>query len=225
MSEQNAPEAAQEATEGMAPEANQTDQQENVQANAEAQEATDTQDDTQEDPAAHWREAKKKADREAKNLRERLQAYEQAEEERKQAAMSDLERVQSEAEKVKAERETLSGELDEAYAQIARMTEEQEIRGALSEADIKPNRMKAAMRLVDFDSLDVDDDGNITGVKEAIKALKKEAPEFFRGSDDVSGPTNPPGEPPAANQSFGNMSSEEFEKYRQRVLWGERVTP
>lgn len=220
MTEQNAPEAAQVAGEGEGQVSTQTEEQQPVEANAPEAEVEKT-----EDPQAYWREEKKKADREAKNLRGRLKNYEQAEEERKREAMSDLERVQSEAESIKAERDTYQSELDEAYSRIARMTEEQELRGALSEAGIKPERMKAAMRLVDFDALDVDDDGNITGVKEQVKALRKEASEFFRGSDDVSGPSNPASEPPAASVGIWNMPTEQFEEQMKRISNGERFVP
>lgn len=222
MTETNAPEAAQVAGEGEGQVPIQTEEQP-VEANAQEAQA-ETTEETQ-DPQAYWREEKKKADREAKNLRDRLKNYEQAEEERKQAAMSDLERVQSEAESIKAERDTYQSELDDAYSRIARMAEEQELRGALSEAGIKPERMKAAMRLVDFDSLDVDDAGNITGVKEQVKALRKEASEFFRGSDDVSGPSNPASEPPAASVGVWNMPKEQFEEQMRRISNGERFVP
>ena len=222
MSENNAPESTQEAGNGRAPEAT-TDEQ-RVEASAPEAQEESPQAKTKDD-AAFWREEKKKADREAKNLRERLKAYDDAEEERKKAAMSDLERVQSEAESIKAERDTVSSELEQAYATIARMTEEQEVRSALTEAGIKPERMRAAMRLVDFDAIDVDDDGNLTGVKDVVKAVKKEASEFFRGSDDISSSSNPPGEPPAGKPGVWNMPQDQFEEQMRRISNGERFVP
>jgi hypothetical protein len=36
-----------------------------------------------------------------------------------------------------------------------------------------------AFRLLDMDALDVDDDGDVTGIDEAVKAVKREYPELF----------------------------------------------
>jgi hypothetical protein len=36
-----------------------------------------------------------------------------------------------------------------------------------------------AFRLIDMDSVDVDDDGDVTGIDDAVKAVKREYPELF----------------------------------------------
>jgi hypothetical protein len=81
--------------------------------------------------------------------------------------------------KVEKERDTLKEELDSAYAFIAEMKQESALRAGLSEAGVRPERLKVALRIADQDSLEVNDDGEVTGIQEVVKAVQKEAPELF----------------------------------------------
>jgi hypothetical protein len=97
----------------------------------------------------------------------------------------------------------------------------------LTEAEVNPQRLNAALRLADSDALEVDDDGQVTpaSLQAVIAAVKEESPEWFgsqRRSVGGNG-SNPPTEPPNANPGYDQMSPEQFEDMRRRVLLGERI--
>lgn len=54
-----------------------------------------------------------------------------------------------------------------------------EARGALKALGVKPERVSQLVRLLDFDEIDVDDDGEVDGLDDAIESLKAEYPELF----------------------------------------------
>lgn len=225
MPEENMPQDVQEATEGQGQEPTPEDESAEVQVTSEDSQ-TEAFDRPYVERLRKENAERRQREKEAREELSRIKAEaEKAEEERKQAAMSELEKVQSKVEKLTSDYEAKDTELNEAYARIARMTEEQEVSRALTKAGLNPQRMNIAMRSIDFDSLDVDDEGAITGVDEAIKVVKKESPEWFKGASSIGGPSNPASEPPSSKKDPWNMSSEEFEELTKRVSFGERVVP
>lgn len=54
------------------------------------------------------------------------------------------------------------------------------VNGALAEAGWNGQRLNSLMKLIDLDDVEVDDDGEITGLSEQIDAIKAEWPEFFK---------------------------------------------
>lgn len=109
---------------------------------------------------------------------------------------SEADREREARETAENERSTAARERDEAYAQIAQLTQEKVMRDALSEANLQPNRLKAALRIADTDLLDVDDDGNVSGIEEVVSAVKEQVPEWF----SEPAPDNPP-ETPQSQQT------------------------
>lgn len=223
MTEQSAPETTPEAVEGEAQEAAARNSED---SHEEAQEVAEESAGATEDGAVEReREARRKANREAQNLRERLRKYEEAEEQRKQEAMSELERATARAEKVERERneaiEIANSARDELRALRVRQTASSR---ALS-AGTRPDRVDAVLGLTDLTGA-TDEDGNPDpkAVEAAVKATLKAYPEFKQGSPNIGGPTNPPADAPNGSQSVANMSDEEIAKLSQRVQWGERVT-
>lgn len=75
-----------------------------------------------------------------------------------------------------AERATAKAEAryKPAVAQLA-------VKAALHDAGFTGNNPGRLMRLIDLDEVDVDPDGNVTGIAEQIDDLKKDFPEWFRG--------------------------------------------
>lgn len=63
----------------------------------------------------------------------------------------------------------------EAQAKIVKA----EARGALKALGVKPERVGKLVGLLDLTEVDVDDDGEVEGLDEAIDALKAEYPELF----------------------------------------------
>lgn len=64
----------------------------------------------------------------------------------------------------------------------------------------------ALLKLIDLDGVEVGEDGKITGVKEAVKALASKAPYLLKATDDKSGDKKdkkdqkPPDGPPSGHQ-------------------------
>lgn len=54
-----------------------------------------------------------------------------------------------------------------------------EVRGALRAAGVSPERLKKAAGLVNLEDLDVDDDGDVEGLEDALDELRRDWPEMF----------------------------------------------
>ena len=64
------------------------------------------------------------------------------------------------------------------------------VNGALAEAGWNGQRLNSLMKLIDLDDVEVDDDGEITGLSEQIEGIKAEWPEFFKRTRQLSTPAN-----------------------------------
>jgi hypothetical protein len=130
------------------------------------------------------REALKSASGQSKKRRQQLQKARKDHE-------AELERVRSGGKKAKSkddeDDETVDAEaIREATRREERAaadvrTKKAEARGALRGAGIPSDRVAKAVGLLDLDDLDVDEDGNVDGLDDAIDELKKEWPELFPG--------------------------------------------
>jgi len=67
----------------------------------------------------------------------------------------------------------------EARAEADARIVKAEARGALASAGVAKERVARAVGLLDLKSIDVDDEGEIDGLDDAIDALKKDWPELF----------------------------------------------
>ena len=115
---------------------------------------------------------------------------------------SETDREREARETAEAERNTAAEERDEAYARLARITQENALRDALSEAEVQPKRLRAALRVADTDLLDIDDEGNVSGLEEAVAAVKEQVPEWFAEPS----PDNPPQTPQGSKGKAGSKS-------------------
>jgi hypothetical protein len=84
------------------------------------------------------------------------------------------------AEKAKTKAEERASAAEERYTTTLR---EFALRDSLRDAGINPERLKGAMRLADTSSLEVDAEGNVTGLDEVVEAVREEAPEFFGATE------------------------------------------
>lgn len=64
------------------------------------------------------------------------------------------------------------------------------VNSALAGAGWNGQRLNSLMKLIDLDEVEVDDDGEITGLSEQIDAIKGEWPEFFKRTRQLSTPSN-----------------------------------
>jgi hypothetical protein len=75
---------------------------------------------------------------------------------------------------------------------------------------------RAALRLVDLSEVEIDDEGEVTGLDKALDALAKSDPYLLAdsGDDNDDGDSTPTGQPPARQRSKGNPNREKLlEKY------------
>jgi len=130
------------------------------------------------------RAALKSANSEAAKRRKTLEAFEQAEEERKQAEMTELERVQAKLKEAQDRAEAIELEAREA-----------KIGHAVTLAATKANFYdpEDAMAFLVGVEFDVDDKGKVQGVAEALAALVKERPYLVKAAT--------PGDPDARKRN------------------------
>jgi hypothetical protein len=146
---------------------------------ADAANATDPANDSDAaDPVAEAvKKATNKANREAQNLRKRLKELEDAEQERKDAALSETELLKKQLAEA-ADTATKAREAAQAAALRAAVAVEA---GKLNIVDAD-----AALALLNRDGIEHSDDGTVTGVTEALTALAEAKPYLIE-----SKPVNP----------------------------------
>lgn len=64
------------------------------------------------------------------------------------------------------------------------------VNSALAEAGWNGTRLSSLMKLVDLDEVDIDDDGEITGLTEQIDQVKTDFPELFKRTRNPAGSSN-----------------------------------
>lgn len=178
-----------------------------------------------DDPVEREREARRKANREAQNLRERLRKFEEAEEARKREAMSKAEQLEADKSKAEKELEAAREEARKTTEELRSLKVRQEATSRALLSGAKQDRLEAVLRLTDLSGA-VDEDGNPDAkvIDSAVKATLKAYPEFKIGVSNIGGPTNPPAEAPQGSKSIMNMTDEEIARLSQRAQWGERVS-
>ncbi|MEU7416711.1 phage scaffolding protein [Streptomyces antibioticus] len=67
------------------------------------------------------------------------------------------------------------------------------VNSALAGAGWNGQRLNSLMKLIDLDDVEVDDDGEITGLSEQIDAIRSEWPEFFKRTRQLSTTSNATG--------------------------------
>ena len=146
------------------------------------------------------RKALAETNRENAKRRKQLEAYEQAEAQRKQESMSELEKAQAalaELEKRAADAERGRKQALLEKAVIAKA-------GAL-----RFNNAEDAIRFLDPEKLEIGDDGQVIGLEDALKAIAKDRPYLLQQ----------PGQVGATNPGRGQVEGETDAQKRAR-LWG-----
>jgi hypothetical protein len=113
----------------------------------------------------------------------RLTEFEKFEEERKKAEMTVQERL--EAEKAEADKKAHEAEerANKALEQANKRLLKAEFRLLAKELGVRKDALDDAFVLADMTSVEVDEDGNVQGVKEALETLKKSKAYLFGGVD------------------------------------------
>lgn len=163
----------------MAQEANET----------EGQEPEVEQQGTELDDLTELQAELNRARREAAKYRKAAQQAAEAEEQRKREEMSEVERLKADMAKMQAQAQEAEQRAQQAM-----------VKAAVIRAANGFNDPEDALRLLDLDALDTDDDGNIEGLDNAIAALLKAKPYLAKKQGGIT-PTNPAaGEPKTDEQ-------------------------
>lgn len=118
------------------------------------------------------RERKKYADYD--DLKAQLEELRKVDEERKRAEMTEIERYKADLEKALNERQTFEQEL----AKLRESVKQERIKNAFITAATSANiaYIDDAFRLADLSAVTIDEDGNVVGIEDAIKALVEHKP-------------------------------------------------
>ncbi|HEY7119507.1 MAG TPA: hypothetical protein VH475_23145 [Tepidisphaeraceae bacterium] len=123
-------------------------------------------------------EAARELRREAKQLRARVKELEAAAQAAADEKGTDLERLQRERDQAVTERDSLSQKWRFAVGQSA-LAEAARQAGAISP--------RAVWRLVDAESLEIDESGTISNLDDVLATVKTTYPEQFRGPGSADG--------------------------------------
>lgn len=144
-----------------------------TQAEPEAQPQAGTSDDKPQAGESISLDEAKKLRSEAKNLRTRLAAFEAAEEQRKQASLTEAERLKADREKLDRERQDLTVRERTIAVRdgLAAAATAEKLGLVASSATV--------IRLLDLNSVEFDDSGTPTNLGPLLKQLAKDEPALF----------------------------------------------
>lgn len=122
------------------------------------------------------------------DLKAKLSEFEKAEQERKESEMSEVEKLQARLEELQAKateaEETKAKTLESANKRLIKS----EFRLVAKELGVRKDALDDAFVLSDLTGVEVDEEGNVVGVKEALESLKK-AKAYLFGGQNYADPT------------------------------------
>lgn len=122
------------------------------------------------------------------DLKTKLSEYTKAEEERKRAEMTETERLQAELDELKRiaqeAEETKSKTLESANKRLIKS----EFKILAKDLGVRKDALDDAFVLADMTGVEIDDEGNVKGVQEAIESLKK-AKAYLFGVTEYADPS------------------------------------
>ncbi|GAA0840480.1 hypothetical protein GCM10008915_36070 [Bifidobacterium pullorum subsp. gallinarum] len=110
------------------------------------------------------------------DLKSKLTALEEAEAEREKAKLSETERLEAEKAAALQAAEDAKSERDKALTAANQRLIKAEFRALARELNIRADALDDAYKLADMSEVSVDDDGNIAGVEDVVKALLTNKP-------------------------------------------------
>jgi hypothetical protein len=94
-----------------------------------------------------------------------------------------------EGKKLKTDLEATRKERDSLTEEVKTLKVGQAIRDGMQELNLNQARAKAIIKVIDLDDIDLDEDGQVSGVTEALERVAQDYPEWVisQGDDDDSG--------------------------------------
>lgn len=112
---------------------------------------------------------------------------------------ADIEKLRSEGvsddehKRIAAERDSLAKKNEDLLDQVKTFRVGDAIRQGMEEHSLNPKRAKAILNQIDLDDIEVEDDGDVTGVSEALEKVAQDFPEWVmrsQGDGDEDGSKN-----------------------------------
>lgn len=134
----------------------------------------------------------------------------------RQDAKAQLREAKAELAKLKQENETSAEKAAREAREAAEAAAEKRykpiaIRAALLEAGVKSAKVKGALKLLEMADIEVDGDGEVTGLDDQLDGLKEEWPELFASPESEGG-----GERERRRASVGSRSVDGADKERKK---------
>lgn len=89
-----------------------------------------------------------------------------------------------ETDQLKSERDTLKTQNADLSDKLQKMAVRIAVRDEAADFNFNPKKMRSIEKLIDFDEVDVDDDGEVTGLREELERIADENPEWVLDSSD-----------------------------------------
>jgi hypothetical protein len=154
------------------------------------------------------------------SLKEKLDAFEKAEQERKQAEMTETERLQAQLEELQRKaaeaEEAKSKTLESANKRLVKS----EFKLLAKELGVRKDALDDAFVLADLNGVEIDEDGNVAGVKEALESLKKSKAYLF-GGQNYADPT--PGQHEATRKESQDAVMKQLKSAEEKAKKSGRI--
>jgi hypothetical protein len=177
---------------------------------------TFTQDELDKIVADRLAREKKKLEKYADydDVKTKLSEFEKFEEERKKAEMTVQERL--EAEKAEAEKRAQESEerANKALEAANKRLLKSEFRLLAKELGVRKDALDDAFVLADLSTVEVDEEGNVQGVQEALESLKK-AKAYLFGGTDFADPS--PGQHEPKREATQDQAKRKLEELAQKA--------
>jgi hypothetical protein len=148
------------------------------------------------------------------DVKTKLSEFEKFEEERKKAEMTVQERL--EAEKAEAEKRAQESEerANKALEAANKRLLKSEFRLLAKELGVRKDALDDAFVLADLSTVEVDEEGNVQGVQEALESLKK-AKAYLFGGTDFADPS--PGQHEPKREATQDQAKRKLEELAQKA--------
>ena len=143
-----------------------------------------------------------------------------------EAVTTEADREKERADKLQTKLQAAEQRAEKAETLAQDRLVDAEMRSAMLEAGVPPDRVNSALRLAGRDAVKVGEDGTVEGISEAVEALKGSDSYLFEAPKPTARRTAPDVNTPAPEaMDVSAMSGEEFAKLQEKVMRGETVMP
>lgn len=104
---------------------------------------------------------------------------------REESQQTEVQKAHKQVQKAEQERDAANEERDATYAYLAEMKQEDALSKGLLKSGLNPQYINIAIRSANTDLMDIDGDGNVSGVEDAVSAIREESPVWFSDTQEA----------------------------------------